>query len=139
MRKNRKQGQDYEHVASPSHSQCENFERADHLIKLMAGRFSGSKTKKYHQTFPKVTFFCITQYTGLHLIMPKDVLIDTHVSLKQCRQAVEALHSHELKKKEKFEETQLLPGKEQHIWLNVTVKQIPVHYKLKPLKMYVLT
>ena len=40
--------------------------------------------------------------------MSKDVLvqvIDTHVSLKQCRQAVEALHSHELKKKEKFEET----------------------------------
>lgn len=69
--------------------------------------------------------------------MPKDVLIDAHVSLKQCRQAVEALHSHELKKKEKFEETQLLPGKEQHIWLNVTVKQIPAHHKIKPLKMYV--
>ena len=48
MRKNRKQGQDYEHVASQS--QCENFERADHLIKLMAG----SKTKKYHQTFPNL-------------------------------------------------------------------------------------
>ena len=69
--------------------------------------------------------------------MSKDVLIDTHVSLKQCRQAVEVLHSHELKKKEKSDETQLLPGKEQHIWLNVTVKQIPIHYKLKPLKMYV--
>ena len=69
--------------------------------------------------------------------MSKDVLIDDHVSLKQCRKAVEALHSHELKKKEKLEETQLLPGKEQHIWLNVTVKQIPVHYKHKPLKMYV--
>ena len=53
-------------------------------------------------------FFCTKQYTGLHRIMSKDVLvqvIDTHVSLKQCRQAVEALHSHELKKKEKFEET----------------------------------
>ena len=69
--------------------------------------------------------------------MSKDDLIDTHVSLKQCRKAVEALHSHELKKKEKLEETQLLPVKDQHIWLNVTIKQIPVHVKLKPLKMYV--
>jgi ribosome biogenesis protein UTP30 len=69
--------------------------------------------------------------------MSKDDLIDAHVSLKQCRQAVEALHSHELKKKEKFEETQLLPGKDQHVWLNVTVKQIPASHKLKPLKMYV--
>ena len=69
--------------------------------------------------------------------MSKDHLIDSHVSLKQCRQAVEALHSHELKKKEKDEETQLLPGKEQHIWLNVTIKQIPANHKLKPLKMYV--
>jgi ribosome biogenesis protein UTP30 len=69
--------------------------------------------------------------------MSKDDLIDAHVSLKQCRQAVEALHSHELKKKEKLEETQLLPGKDQHVWLNVTVKQIPTHRKLKPLKMYV--
>ena len=72
-----------------------------------------------------------------YCIMSKDELIDSHVSLKQCRQAVEALHSHELKKKEKFEETQLLPGKDQHIWLNVTVKQIPAGHKLKPVKMYV--
>lgn len=69
--------------------------------------------------------------------MSKDDLIDAHVSLKQCRQAVEALHAHELKKKEKFEETQLLPGKDQYVWLNVTVKQISPHHRLKPLKMYV--
>lgn len=69
--------------------------------------------------------------------MPKDDLIDAHVSLKHCRQAVEALHSHELKRKEKFDETQLLPGKDQHVWLNVTIKQIPAHHKIKPLKMYV--
>ena len=70
--------------------------------------------------------------------MFKDELIDSHVSLKQCRQAVEALHSHELKKKEKFEQTQVLPAKDQHIWLNVTVKQISASHKLKPVKMYVL-
>jgi len=62
-------------------------------------------------------------------------LIDSHVSLEQCRQAVEALHSHEIKKKEKFEERQVLPAKDQHIWLNVTVKQIPAHHKLKPVKI----
>ncbi|KAF4617450.1 hypothetical protein D9613_005717 [Agrocybe pediades] len=62
-------------------------------------------------------------------------LIDSHVSLAQCKKAVEALHSHELKKKEKFEETQLLPGKEQHVWLNVTVKTIPTGHRLKPVKI----
>jgi len=69
--------------------------------------------------------------------MAKGELIDSHVSLAQCKKAVEALHSHELKKKEKFEETQLLPGKEQHIWLNVTVKTIPSGHRLKPVKMCV--
>ena len=69
--------------------------------------------------------------------MAKTELIDSHVSLKQCKKAVEALHSHELKKKEKFEENQLLPAKEQNVWLNVTVKTIPPGHRLKPVKMYV--
>ncbi|CAA7265519.1 unnamed protein product [Cyclocybe aegerita] len=64
-----------------------------------------------------------------------DQLIDSHVSLKQCQKAVEALHSHELKQKEKFEENQLLPAKEQHIWLNVTVKKIVARHRLKPYKI----
>ena len=63
-------------------------------------------------------------------------LIDSRVSLKQCSKAVEALHSHQLKKNEKYEQDQLLPAKEQHIWLNVTVKTIPTAHKLKPVKMY---
>ena len=63
-------------------------------------------------------------------------LIDSHVSQSQCRKAVEALHSHELKKKEKFEENQILPAIEQHIWLNVTVKKVAPTYKVKPHKMY---
>jgi ribosome biogenesis protein UTP30 len=65
-------------------------------------------------------------------------LIDSHVSQSQCRKAVEALHSHELKKKEKFEENQILPAKEQHVWLNVTVKHVAPTHKVKPLKMYLL-
>ncbi|PPQ88384.1 hypothetical protein CVT25_011263 [Psilocybe cyanescens] len=67
--------------------------------------------------------------------MSKGDLIDSHVSLKQCKKAVDALHSHELKKKEKFEEGQLLPAKEQNVWLNVTVKAIPSGHKLKPVKI----
>ena len=68
--------------------------------------------------------------------MAKDELIDSKVSLKQCRLAVEALHTHESKKLEKLQETELLPGKEQNIWLNVTVKKIPSGHKFKPAKMY---
>ena len=68
----------------------------------------------------------------------EDVLIDSRVSQSQCQKAVEALHSHELKKKEKFEENQILPAREQHIWLNVTVKQVAPTHKVKPFKMYIL-
>ncbi|KAF9046374.1 ribosomal protein L1p/L10e family-domain-containing protein [Panaeolus papilionaceus] len=64
-----------------------------------------------------------------------DVLIDSHVSLNQCKKAVEALHSHQTKKKEKFEENQILPAKEQHVWLNVTVKKLSPEHKLKPVKI----
>ena len=71
--------------------------------------------------------------------MAKDELIDSKVSLKQCRLAVEALHSHESKRLEKLQETELLPGKEQNIWLNVTVKKIPSGHKFKPVKMYAQT
>jgi len=64
--------------------------------------------------------------------------IDDQVSLSQCRKAVEALHSHESKKKEKFEANEILPAKEQYIWLNVAVKTISTAHKLKPHKMYVV-
>lgn len=65
-------------------------------------------------------------------------LIDSRVSLSQCRKAVESLHSHELKKKEKYEENQILPAKDQHVWLNFTVKQVASRQKVKPHKMYFL-
>ncbi|KAJ7081595.1 ribosomal protein L1p/L10e family-domain-containing protein [Mycena belliarum] len=66
--------------------------------------------------------------------MPGDGLIDGHVSLKQCKLAVEALHAHAAKI-EKKREGELLPGKEQTIWLNVTVKKIASAHKFKPVKV----
>lgn len=67
----------------------------------------------------------------------KDVLIDSHVSLRQCKLAVEALHSHSAKKEQKAAETELLPGKEQHLWLQVAVKKMQPEKKIKPFKMWV--
>ncbi|KAF8073529.1 ribosomal protein L1p/L10e family-domain-containing protein [Lyophyllum atratum] len=67
--------------------------------------------------------------------MAKTELIDEKVSVKQCKLAVEALHTHELKKEQKLQESELLPGKEPNIWLNVTVKKIPSGHKFKPAKI----
>jgi ribosome biogenesis protein UTP30 len=68
----------------------------------------------------------------------KDTLIDSRVSLRQCKRAVEALHAYTLKKEQKAAETELLPGKEQHVWLQVAVKQMHPEKKLKPFKMCVV-
>jgi ribosome biogenesis protein UTP30 len=70
--------------------------------------------------------------------MAGDELIDAHVSVKQCKLAVQALHAHSAKASAKQQETELLPGKEQNIWLNVTVKKIASAHKFKPVKMYLL-
>ncbi|KAG5634378.1 hypothetical protein H0H81_002171 [Sphagnurus paluster] len=67
--------------------------------------------------------------------MPKTQLIDERVSLRQCKLAIEALHAHELKKDQQLQESELLPGKEPNIWLNVTVKKIPSGHKFKPAKI----
>jgi ribosome biogenesis protein UTP30 len=69
--------------------------------------------------------------------MAKDELIDDRVSLAQCKKAVEALHKHASEKQAEKEQNELLPGKEQNIWLNVTVKKIHAERKFKPAKMYV--
>ena len=63
-------------------------------------------------------------------------LIDEHVSANQCKLAVEALLKHEKRREEKQQDSQLLPGKEQHVWLQVAVKQMHPEKKLKPHKMY---
>ncbi|KAI0315590.1 ribosomal protein L1p/L10e family-domain-containing protein [Amylostereum chailletii] len=62
----------------------------------------------------------------------KTELIDGHVSAKQCKKAVDALLAHARKHQAAREETELLPGKEQHVWLQVAVKQMHPEHKLKP-------
>ena len=65
----------------------------------------------------------------------KDTLINSHVSLRQSKLAINALHAHTLKKEEKAAETELLPGKEQYVWLQVAVKKMQPVKKIKPFKM----
>ncbi|KAG6841111.1 hypothetical protein C0991_001799 [Blastosporella zonata] len=67
--------------------------------------------------------------------MAKTELIDERVSVNQCKQAIDALHAHESKKAKELQESELLPGKEPNIWLNVTVKKIPSGHKFKPAKI----
>ena len=69
--------------------------------------------------------------------MAKDELIDSRVSVCQCKSAVEALHNHQTKEEEKRQENELLPKKEQHIWLVLAVRKIYPEHKLKPFKMCV--
>ncbi|KAJ7205960.1 ribosomal protein L1p/L10e family-domain-containing protein [Mycena pura] len=64
-----------------------------------------------------------------------DELIDGHVSLKQCSLAVNTLHAHAAKIEKQQEESQLLSGKEQTVWLNVTVKKVASAHRFKPVKI----
>ncbi len=70
--------------------------------------------------------------------MSKTELVDEHVSAQQCKLAVDALLQHEVKRQEKKQQTELLPGKEQNVWLVVTVKQMHPEKKLKPHRMCVV-
>lgn len=69
--------------------------------------------------------------------MALNELIDEHVSVQQCKLAVDTLHAHSTKKAQQEAETELLPGKEQYIWLNVSVKRMAPGNKFKPVKMCV--
>jgi len=69
-------------------------------------------------------------------IMAKDTLLDSRVSIKQAEKAVNALYDHASKVAAKEAESELLGSKEQHVWLNVTVKKLSAEHKLKPVKMY---
>jgi len=62
-------------------------------------------------------------------------LIDDHVSAKQSGRAVTALMEYALKQQQKREETELLPGKEENIWLQIAVKEVHAEAKLKPHKI----
>lgn len=67
----------------------------------------------------------------------KDELIDSRVSSRQCKLAVDSLYAYASKKAEESNEKELLGAKEQHIWLAVSTKQIPKTRKIKPVKMCV--
>ena len=64
-------------------------------------------------------------------------LLDSHVCLRQCQLAVEALHKHQLKVEKERQENELLPSKEQFVWLVLTVKKIHPKMKIMPFRMYV--
>ena len=70
--------------------------------------------------------------------MAKSELVDAHVSVKQCKRAIDALHGYATKLEKKRAETELLPGREQHIWLQITVKTMHPERKLTPFRMYVV-
>lgn len=71
------------------------------------------------------------------LLMAKDELIDAHVSISQCKKAATALLTHAKKVAEKKAESELLPGKEENVWLVLSVKKVSPEKKLKPFRMYV--
>jgi ribosome biogenesis protein UTP30 len=70
--------------------------------------------------------------------MAKTELIDSHVSIKQCKRAIEALHAYATKLEKKRAETELLPSNDQHIWLQIAVKTMQPEQKLKPVRMCVI-
>ncbi|OSD02373.1 ribosomal protein L1 [Trametes coccinea BRFM310] len=67
--------------------------------------------------------------------MSSSQLIDDHVSVQQCKRAVDALISHAAKFEEKKAETQLLAGKEQNVWLVVNTKLMHPEKKIKPARI----
>ncbi|KIK98978.1 hypothetical protein PAXRUDRAFT_823259 [Paxillus rubicundulus Ve08.2h10] len=67
--------------------------------------------------------------------MAKTELIDSHVSVTQCKRAIEALHAYATKLEKKRAETELLPSNDQHIWLQIAVKTMQPEQKLKPIKI----
>ncbi|KAG2131800.1 ribosomal protein L1p/L10e family-domain-containing protein [Suillus clintonianus] len=67
--------------------------------------------------------------------MAKTELIDSHISVKQCTRAVNALHAYASKKQKEQEETELLASSEQYVWLQITVKRMHPEHKIKPFKI----
>ncbi|KAK0459972.1 ribosomal protein L1p/L10e family-domain-containing protein [Desarmillaria tabescens] len=70
--------------------------------------------------------------------MVGDELIDSRVSVKQCKRAVDAIHTHQAKKTDKESANELLPGKEQIVWLNVAVKKVAAERKIMPIRIPVV-
>jgi ribosome biogenesis protein UTP30 len=62
-------------------------------------------------------------------------LIDSKVSSSQTKLAIDALLKHALKHTSEKEQTELLPGKDQFVWLVLTTKKVHAEKKLKPFKL----
>lgn len=73
----------------------------------------------------------VTQNFGM---ADKD-LLDSHLSLKQCKLAVEALHTNQTKLRAEKEKDELLPSKEPNIWLVLAVKKMQPKQKIMPFRM----
>ncbi|KZO96501.1 ribosomal protein L1 [Calocera viscosa TUFC12733] len=67
--------------------------------------------------------------------MVAQLLIEDRVSQKQALTAAKALLTHTSKHREELEEQNLLPPKEDHVWLVVATKRIPRSFKVKPIKI----
>jgi hypothetical protein len=62
-------------------------------------------------------------------------LIDSHVSTKQAKLAIDALLKYNEKHQAEKEESELLGAREEVVWLNVAVKKAYPEKKLKPFSM----
>ncbi|KAH7106089.1 ribosomal protein L1 [Auriculariales sp. MPI-PUGE-AT-0066] len=67
--------------------------------------------------------------------MGVEELIDGHVSSAQCTKAIKALTAHALKKQDERDEGELLPSKDEHVWLVIGTKTMHPEKKLKPRKI----
>ncbi|KAK0201541.1 ribosomal protein L1p/L10e family-domain-containing protein [Desarmillaria ectypa] len=70
--------------------------------------------------------------------MAEDELIDSRVSVKQCKRAIDAIHTHQTKQTDKQSANELLPGKEQIVWLNVAIKKVAAERKIMPVRIPVV-
>ncbi|EUC63366.1 ribosomal protein L5 [Rhizoctonia solani AG-3 Rhs1AP] len=70
--------------------------------------------------------------SSFHPLTAMSKLIDSHVSTKQAKLAIDALLKHHEKHQAEKEESELLGAKEEVIWLNVAVKKAYPEKKLKP-------
>jgi len=70
--------------------------------------------------------------------MAKDELLDSRVSVAQCKKTIDTIHQYASKKAAKAAETELLGPKEEYIWLTIALKKAPATSSFKPIKMCVL-
>lgn len=68
-------------------------------------------------------------------VMGSEELIGDHVSSAQCSKALKALYAYATKKRDERDAGELLPSKDEHVWLVVGTKVMHPEKKLKPRRM----